>query len=188
MNALLPGIAAGATLSGLFLLYRSWKRPGHGLRLATGWMILIFAGVAWTLGNGDRGLAQGVSFAMSVTAGLIVMPALGGMNPATVAAAKRSQPEGTFLKNRVLEILSGFWTFLLAGPVAGGAAFYASAAGFRAFWQDAGNPATPAVLAIVSSVVLWALLSALLLMERQQVRRTLYAVSSCALAYAAATL
>ena len=187
MSLVLPVAAALATLFGLFLLYDSWKRPGRGPWLAGGWMILISACVAWTYANGDRGLAQGVCFAMLVTSGLIIMPAFRGMTPAKAAAVERSMSPGIAARTSVRGILSGFWVFLLVGPIAGTTAFYASAAGFRLFWNGVSSPATPAMLAIVSSVVLWALLSTLLLMERRPVLRTIYAISTCAIAVAAAT-
>ena len=71
--------------------------------------------------------------------------------------------------------LSGIWTFLVAGPVAGAIAILASAVLFKLIRPEDGSPATAGVIAIIASVLIWAVLSVLLLIEPRAGRRSAYA-------------
>lgn len=181
-------LAALGGLSGLVLLHSVWRKPGRPAILALGWGLVLAGLVVWFLVNLDRGVAQIASLLMLVVAGAITWPGLRGTNGLQAAIRARDMPASAPqpVLRRVVDVGSGVWTFLLAGPIAGAISMYAGAALLRVISPETGNPANALVTAFIISLVLWALLSTLLLMERHKLRRSLYAAAALAGALCAA--
>ena len=183
-------LAALGGLLGLALLYSVWRKPGRPVMLVVGWALVLSSLLVWFMVNMDRGVAQIASILMLVVAGLITWPGLLGTNgmhaPIRIRTIENTPPQAASIVQKATAVGSGIWTFLLAGPVAGVISFYAGGALLRVTVPETGNPANAAVGAFLFSLVAWALLSTLLLMEQRKLRRTLYALGACAVALAAA--
>lgn len=181
-------IAALAGFAGLAMLYSVWRKPGRPVMLAVGWVLVLSTLVVWFAVNMDRGVAQIASVLMLIVATAITWPGLLGTNGMHAPVRSREpamQNQHTALQ-RAGAIGSGVWTFLLAGPIAGIISMYAGAAVLRVIVPETGNPANAAISAFLLSLVLWALLSALFLMEARKLRRTLYALGACVVVLTAA--
>ena len=118
------------------------------------------------------GLAGGF-FAVSVLSGRPRADYAGVRNRKADTSPAPSSP---VRKNR-----ARVWTFILTGPVAGIIALFAAATMFRVINRTPDQIATHGVLAIITAVVLWGVISVLLLMEAKLMRRTLFAVSGAAI-------
>lgn len=168
--------AALSGLAGLGLLFRAWKQPGSRAVLAAGWLALAAACVLAFFGNGDRGVAQLSVIVMAGATAPFAVPLARGIAPPAGAGRARSRPPDPATSRRWgLQILSGIWTFLLTGPVAGAIAMFAAACLFELMRPAQGSPATAGILAIIAAVLLWAVLSVLLLIEPRAGRRSAYA-------------
>lgn len=174
--------AALSGLAGLGLLYLSWKTPGRPLLLAGGWALLTVCVVAASFANGDRGFAQASVVVMAAATAIFAIPVFRGLAPPVAEGRARVQPAPQKPLTRPwVAGLSGIWTFLLTGPVAGGIALFAAAILFERIRPAEGNPATAGVIAIIAAVFLWALVSVLLLIEPRPVRRTVFALGGLVL-------
>ena len=163
-------------LGGLALLYLSWKAPGRPGLLAAGWALLAGAIVLAFTANADRGVAQASVIAMAGATIFFCVPLLRGIAPPVGNGRPRARGEESGQRGHpVLTGLSGVWTFLVAGPVAGAIAIFASAVLFKLIRPEDGSPATAGVIAIIASVLIWAVLSVLLLIEPRAGRRSAYA-------------
>ncbi len=169
-------------LAGLGLLYLSWKQPGRPVQLVSGWALLTVAIVTAFFANGDRGVAQASVVVMAGATALFAIPVFRGLAPPIAAGRARNAPAGPEPVTRPwLAGLSGVWTFLLTGPVAGGIALFGAAVLFNLLRPAEGNPATAGVIAIIAAVFLWALVSVLLLIEPRPGRRTAWALGALVL-------
>ena len=163
-------------LAGLALLFLSWKRPGRPTALTAGWALLAGGMVLAFLANADRGVAQASVIAMAGATMFFCVPLLRGIAPPVGNGRPRERGEESGKRGHpVLTGLSGVWTFLVAGPVAGAIAIFASAVLFKLIRPEDGSPATAGVIAIIASVLIWAALSVLLLIEPRAGRRSAYA-------------
>jgi hypothetical protein len=168
-------------LAGLACLYASWKQPGRPVLLAGGWALLTAGIVTAFSGNGDRGVAQAVIVVMAAATAVFAVPIFRGLAPPVATGRVRAQARQSAVVARPwLAGLSGLWTFLLTGPVAGGIALLAAAILFEAIRPADGSPATAGAIAIIAAVFLWALVSVLLLIEPRPRRRTLWAGAALA--------
>jgi hypothetical protein len=187
---ILAVLAAFGGLAGLALLYAVWRKPGRPSLLALGWGLVLASLVVWFEVNLDRGLAQVTSFLMLVVAATITWPGLRGTNGLQTSVREREVPVSTprSALQRTGDIGSGIWTFLLAGPIMGAISIYAGGALLRVTKPETGSPTNAVVTAFMLSLVLWALLSALVLMEKRKLRRTFYAVAALAVVLCAALI
>lgn len=181
-------LASLMTLAGVGLLFLSWKKAGRPAAILVGWAMLAGALVLSLLANGDRGIAQTALVAMAAAMAIFAVPLLGGIAPPFAEVrARQNSAAPKARRHPVLAGLSGFWTFLLAGPVAGATAFFASAGFFRVIRPADGSPATAGAIAIIAAILIWAVLSVLLLIEPRRGRRSFYAglgfVASAAAAF-----
>ena len=180
-------LASLMTLTGLGLLLLSWKRPGRPIVLLGGWALLAGALVIAFAANGDRGIAQATLLAMAGAVMIFAVPVARGIAPPVAAVRARqttASPDGR--RSPWFAGLAGLWTFLLAGPLAGVIALFASAGLFRLIRPAEGSPATAGAAAIIAAILIWAGLSVLLLIEPSRGRRTIYAVLALAASTAAA--
>ena len=170
-------LAAAAGLGGLYLLYTAWKRPGRPFHLAGGWGLLFAATVAGFAVNGDRGLAQVSVIVMVAACIYFALPMLRGVALPVAGVRQRAvvNEPPAMPSNRVLSGLAGVWTFLLTGPVAGGIALFSVAGLFKLMRAASVSVATAGASAIIASVVIWAVVSVLLLMEPRAGRRSAFA-------------
>ncbi|MAT36041.1 MAG: hypothetical protein CMK06_13040 [Ponticaulis sp.] len=178
-------LAAGA--AGLSLLYATWKIRAGGYRLLLGWACLLLGCVFATLANGDRGLAQYTVGVMLILSVFFTVAVARGMPRLDFAKRRRKEavvPEPS--PTRPGSVLSSICTFFLSGPLAGLIAAFASAALFKLIRPETGNPATAGIIAILSTVILWGLISTLLLIEWRLSRRAIYTVAGIAISGAAA--
>lgn len=170
-------IAPVLALAGLALLFTAWKRPGRPRALLAGWALVAAGLVTAGFGNADRGVAQICAIAILVVTVWFGVELVQGIK--APRARERAGPSPPRKQVRVGDALStglsGFWTFLICGPIAGGIAIFASAGLFRLLRPENGNPATAAVIAVMNSVILWAILSTVLLIEPRGGRRSVYA-------------
>ena len=174
-------IAVASSLCGLASLYFAWKVRGRPDLILIGWGLQAISAVLFILANGDRGFAQGVVIAMSVVTALLCIPLLSGMRDLHDGDVKVRNRAPEASESGVLSILGNIWTFLVAGPIAGLIALFSGAALFRVMKPADGNPATAAISVIILTVLLWALVSVLLLMESRPLRRTILALGATAL-------
>ena len=183
-------LAAAAGLGGLFMLYAAWKRPGRPFHVLGGWGLLIAALAGGLIANGDRGLAQISVIVMVAACVYLAVPMMRGLAlPVADVRARAGGGEPTALaSNPVLSGLAGVWTFLLTGPVAGGIALFGAAGLFKLLRVVSVGTATAGAIAIIASVVIWAVVSVLLLMEPRAGRRSAFAGSLLAFSLIAAFL
>lgn len=167
--------AGMASLAGLALLFFAWKRPGRPWVIGAGWALLSGGLVMACLANGDRGAAQVIVIAMAGVTIFLTAPLLGGIAPPMGVRRRRPAGEAAPIRRPVRASLSGIWTFVLTGPVAGAIALFGSAVLFRIIRPENGSPATAGVIAILAAVLLWAALSVALLIEPPTGRRSAYA-------------
>ena len=170
-------LAAAAGLGGLCLLYTAWKRPGRPFHIAGGWGLLAAALVSGFVANGDRGLAQ-ISVIVMVTACIyLAIPIMRGVALPVAGVRQRAGVGETpvLSSNRALSGLAGVWTFLLTGPIAGGIALFSAAGLFKLMRAASVSVATAGATTIITSVVIWAVVSVLLLMVPRAGRRSAYA-------------
>lgn len=169
------------------LLFSSWKTPGRPLLLLGGWAAMSGALVAAGFANGDRGIAQLSLIVMATATAIFALPLFGGIVPPRTAAGRQRPQEEALVRHSAWRAgLSGLWTFMLTGPVAGGIALFASAGFFKLVRPTDGSPATVGALAIAFAVVVWAALSAALLIEPRSGRRSIYAGAGLAASVALA--
>lgn len=174
-------LAVSATLlglAGLALLFKVWRKPGQPVLLASGWALLAVSLLLWFVANHDRGVAQVTSLLMLLVAGAITLPGFLGTNGLQSPVRERPAPALAPVSalGRAQRVASGIWTFLIAGPIAGLIAFFTAGGLLRLIRPETGNPATAVVSAFIAALVLWALLSTLLLMEKRPLRRSAYAI------------
>ncbi|RIJ25801.1 hypothetical protein D1224_01380 [Henriciella barbarensis] len=170
-------LAAAAGLGGLYILYTAWKRPGRPFHVAGGWALLLAAVVAGFVANGDRGLAQISVIVMVAACIYLAIPMMRGVALPVAGVRQRAGVGDTpvLSSNRVLSGLAGVWTFLLTGPIAGGIALFCAAGLFKLMRAASVSVATAGATTIIASVVIWAVVSVLLLMEPRAGRRSAYA-------------
>ncbi|QYJ01147.1 hypothetical protein KUV46_01840 [Thalassovita mediterranea] len=183
-------LAAAAGLGGLYMLYAAWKRPGRPFHVLGGWGLLIAALAGGLIANGDRGLAQVSCIVMVAACVYLAVPMMRGLAlpVADVRARAGGSEPAVLASNPVLSGLAGIWTFLLTGPVAGGIALFGAAGLFKLLRVLSVGTATAGAIAIITSVVIWAVVSVLLLMEPRAGRRSAFAGSLLALSLIAAFL
>ncbi|MAN46662.1 MAG: hypothetical protein GYB49_10850 [Alphaproteobacteria bacterium] len=184
-------LAVSATLlglAGLALLFKVWRKPGQPVLLASGWALLAVSLLLWFVANHDRGVAQVTSLLMLLVAGAITLPGFLGTNGLQSPVRERPAPALAPVSalGRAQRVASGIWTFLIAGPIAGLIAFFTAGGLLRLIRPETGNPATAVVSAFIAALVLWALLSTLLLMEKRPLRRSAYAIGGSFFALAVA--
>lgn len=169
-------------VAGLCLLFLSWKKPGRPPHLAGGWALLFGGLILAFIANADRGVAQAAVIIMASATAWFSIPVIQGLAPPVATQRIRTNsPAGDTLRRPVKAALSGLWTFVICGPVAGGIAVLASAALFKLLRPAEGSPATAGIIAVIASVLLWAVLSVLLLIEPRAGRRSAYAGIAMAL-------
>ncbi|MEQ9314412.1 MAG: hypothetical protein RLN72_01090 [Henriciella sp.] len=168
------------------LLYSSWKTPGRPLFLLGGWAAMTAAIIAAGFANGDRGMAQLSIVIMAAATAIFVLPLMQGIVPPRTAGRQRQDDVATVSHRPWRAGLSGIWTFILSGPVAGGIALFASAGFFKLIRPADGSPATAGALAIIFAVVVWAAVSVALLIEPRSGRRSIYAGACLAVSAALA--
>ena len=181
--------SAGApSLGGLYALYAAWREPGRPFHVLAGWGLLLAGLGAGLIANGDRGLAQVCVIAMAGACAFFAVPMMRGIAPPVSAQRVREGAADASAARRspLLAALSGVWTFLLSGPVAGIIALLASAGLFKALRAASVSIATAGASAIIAAVMLWALVSTLLLIEPRAGRRSLYAGAGLVLGFAVA--
>lgn len=183
-------LAAAAGLGGLYMLYAAWKRPGRPFHVLGGWGLLIAALAGGLIANGDRGLAQVSVIVMVAACVYLAVPMMRGLAlPVADVRARAGGGDAPVLaSNPVLSGLAGIWTFLLTGPVAGGIALFGAAALFKLLQALSVGTATAGAIAIIASVVIWAVVSVLLLMEPRAGRRSVFAGGALAFSLIAAFL
>ena len=183
-------LAAAAGLGGLYMLYAAWKRPGRPFHVLGGWGLLIAALAGGLIANGDRGLAQVSVIVMVAACVYLAVPMMRGLAlPVADVRARAGGGDAPVLaSNPVLSGLAGIWTFLLTGPVAGGIALFGAAALFKLLQALSVGTATAGAIAIIASVVIWAVVSVLLLMEPRAGRRSVFAGGALAFSLSAAFL
>lgn len=180
-------VASLMALAAVGLLYLSWKQSGRPFLLTSGWALAALSCVLSFCANGDRGVAQIVSIAMAAAVAFFAVPLLKGIAPPVSSARQRNtQAASSNTSGAWVTGLSGVWTFLITGPVAGAIALLASAGLFKLMRPGEGSPATAGAFAIVTAVLLWAALSVILLMEPRPGRRSIYAGVGLVAASAAA--
>ncbi|WP_300379168.1 hypothetical protein [Henriciella sp.] len=178
----LMSLATVMSLAGLALLFLSWKRPGRPAAIIVGWAFLSGAlGLAF-FANTDRGVAQISVILMLVAVAWFTRPLFSGVTPPRALSRRRNTANAQPTGQPVLAGLSGFWTFVICGPVAGGIAFYAAAALFKILRPENGSPANAGIIAVIVAVCGWALASTLLLIEPRPGRRSVYAGAALAAA------
>ena len=155
-----------------------------------GWGLLIAALAGGLIANGDRGLAQVSVIVMVAACVYLAVPMMRGLAlPVADVRARAGGGDAPVLaSNPVLSGLAGIWTFLLTGPVAGGIALFGAAALFKLLQARSGGTATAGAIAIIASVVIWAVVSVLLLMEPRAGRRSVFAGGALAFSLIAAFL
>ena len=169
-------VATASSFGGLAVLHIAWKRRNRPGLILSGWLLLLIAASLATLANGDRGMAQISVIAMCAVSVCLLAPALKGITSVHLPIRK-SRSAGSTAENPLSRtIVSGLWTFTLSGPVAGLIAVFSSAALFRITRPEIGSPATAGISAIILSVLFWAVISTLLLIEPKTGRRSGYAV------------
>lgn len=169
-------LAAAGSLGGLAALYLAWKRRNQPGLILFGWLLFLVAAGLGVIANGDRGLAQISVIAMCAVSACLLAPALKGITSIHLPVRKPRSTDASTDKSLPRRIASGFWTFALSGPVAGLIAIFGSAALFRVIKPEAGSPATAGISVIILSVLLWAVISTLLLIEPKTGRRSGYAI------------
>ena len=175
--------AAGVCgLAGFACLHGAWKRPGRPFSVLIGWGLLIAGLAAGLIANGDRGLAQVCVIIMAGAAVFFAIPMARGLAPPVATMRLREGPSPA--QGAGHPLLSGVWTFLLTGPVAGGIGLFAAAGLFKVMRILSVGIATAGALAIVLAVLVWAIVSVLLLIEPRAGRRS--ALAGTALAASAA--
>ncbi len=174
----LAALAVVSSLGGLTLLFFAWQKRQSPALILGGWAFLLVATALATIANGDRGTAQIIVVMMCVVTALLLFPLLRGATGMHSGTKARTRTNATASRERVSAkgLLGNIWTAILAGPVAGLIAIFASAGLFRVIRPEEGNPATSGIIAIILSVFLWALFSVLMLIESSVLQRTLYAV------------
>ena len=176
------GLSLAAIAAGLFLLFYAWKHRSQPVALGAGWALIAAALIAAFIANADRGVAQIIVIAMCLTGVFFAANLLSGLTPADyVVERNRKADNSTSPSCPVRKNLARVWTFILTGPVAGIIALFAAATMFRVINRTPDQIATHGVLAIITAVVLWGVISMLLLMEAKLMRRTLFAVSGAAI-------
>ena len=185
---LLAVLATLFGLAGLALLFMVWRKPDRPVLLASGWALLAVSLGLWFVANHDRGVAQVASALMLLAAAAITLPGFLGTNGLHSPMRQKPVPHSTQVSalGRVGGVASGVWTFLVAGPIAGIIAFYTAGGLLRLTIPETGSPATAVVYAFMVALVLWALLSTLLLMEKRPLRRSAYAIGGTLFALAVA--
>lgn len=173
-------------LVGLALLFLSWKRPGTPVLLGSGWTLIAASAVISLIANGDRGLAQLSVVIIAAATVFFGIQLAGGIASPVGANRQRSRGAEPSIQRPVTATLSGIWTFLITGPVAGAIALFASAVLFKLIRPADGSPATAGIIAIMSAVFVWAILSVLLLIEPRAGRRSAYAGAALVVTAAAA--
>lgn len=183
----LMAASAVFALAGLCLLFLCWEWPGRPAVLVAAWALLIAAAIAAFISNGDRGVAQGVVIAMALVVGWFAVPLARGIAPPQARKRLRQGPAVQPVSRPWKACLTGVWTFVLCGPLAGAIALLASAGLFKLIRPAEGSPATAGVVALIAAVLIWAVSSVLLLIEPRSGRRSLYAggllVASAAAAF-----
>lgn len=179
--------ASLAAVASVGLLYLSWKSPGRPALLLGGWAALVGAFVVAGAMNGDRGVAQISLVIMAAATTIFALPLLKGIVPPQTNGRQRRIEEVRPQTHRWRTGLSGIWTFIVTGPIAGVIALLASAGFFKLIRPAEGSPATAGAFAIIFAVVVWAALSVVLLIEPRSGRRSIYAgaclAASAALAF-----
>ena len=176
------GLSLAAIAAGLFLLFYAWKHRSQPVALGAGWALIAAALIAAFIANADRGVAQIIVIAMCLTGVFFAANLLSGLPPADyVVERNRKADTSPAPSSPVRKNLARVWTFILTGPVAGIIALFAAATMFRVINRTPDQIATHGVLAIITAVVLWGVISMLLLMEAKLMRRTLFAVSGAAI-------
>lgn len=171
----LMGASAIFVLAGFFLLFLCWKQPARPALLVSGWALLVAAVIAAFVSNGDRGVAQAAVIAVALAGGWFAVPLTRGITPPRARQKLRQAQQVQAVRRPWRAGLSGVWTFLLCGPLAGGAALFASAGLFRILKPGEGSPATAGITSVIVAVLLWAVLSVLFLIEPRPSRRSAYA-------------
>ena len=176
------GLSLAAIAAGLFLLFYAWKHRYQPVALGAGWALIAAALIAAFIANVDRGVAQIIVIAMCLTGVFFAASLLSGLPRADYAVGRnRKVDTSPAPSSPVRKNLARVWTFILTGPVAGIIALFAAATMFRVINRTPDQIATHGVLAIITAVVLWGVISVLLLMEARLMRRTLFAVSGAAI-------
>ena len=176
------GLSLAAIATGLFLLFYAWKHRSQPVALGAGWALIAAALIAAFIANADRGVAQIIVIATCLTGVFFAASLLSGLPRADYAVGRnRKADTSPAPSSPVRKNLARVWTFILTGPVAGINALFAAATMFRVINRTPDQIATHGVLAIITAVVLWGVISVLLLMETRLMRRTLLAVSGAAI-------
>ncbi|MDF1680842.1 hypothetical protein [Ponticaulis sp.] len=176
------GLSLAAIAAGLFLLFYAWKHRSQPVALGAGWALIAASLIAAFIANADRGVAQIIVIAMCLTGVFFAASLLSSLPRADYAAGRnRKADTSPAPSSPVRKNLARVWTFILTGPVAGIIALFAAATMFRVINRTPDQIATHGVLAIITAVVLWGVISVLLLMETRLMRRTLFAVSGAAI-------
>lgn len=176
------GLSLAAIAAGLFLLFYAWKHRSQPVALGAGWALIAAALIAAFIANADRGVAQIIVIAMCLTGVFFAASLLSGLPRVDYAVGRnRKADTSPAPSSPVRKNLARVWTFILTGPVAGIIALFAAATMFRVINRTPDQIATHGVLAIITAVVLWGVISVLLLMETRLMRRTLFAVSGAAI-------
>ena len=176
------GLSLAAIAAGLFLLFYAWKHRSQPVALGAGWALIAASLIAAFIANADRGVAQIIVIAMCLTGVFLAASLRSGLPRADYAAGRnRKADTSPAPSSPVRKNLARVWTFILTGPVAGIIALFAAATMFCVIHRTPDQVATHGVLAIITAVVLWGVISVLLLMETRPMRRTLFAVSGAAI-------
>ena len=185
-NWILLLTSLSTSVGGLCLIYLSWKWRNKPVLMAAGWAGLSISLVLAVLANGDRGFAQVASVAMLLVSFFLIWKLSAQPVSLNFAETKRAASIEPTATNSWIALLSSVWTFLVTGPIAGAIAFLGAAGLFKLIRPEAGNPANAGVIAIIASILAWALVSTILLIESRPIRRTAYAFGGLVLTSLAA--
>lgn len=192
MEAVGGAIGTAGGVVGVFLLWRSWakRREPHAVHLVAGWASLLAALTIWGIAGGDRGAAVGVAAAVVAACAALALSAGAAYGARRLAPARAAARVASAAERRAsfpLYARRGA-VFLLAGPLAGGAALLLTLFFFRLMKTSVMTEPDRIAAALLLAPTLWAGLAVYAVMDERLWRRSAVVVGAAALGAAGLAL